>query len=143
MQDNRAVKIAIGAVVVAVLTWWLVTGTFSRACSMPFESGDLQLSSSGSFGVELLADMLYVIGVAVTAALTGLGKLALNLIGRLTGVVNQPAESVNIEMLKSGLRQIRDPLRDEIAKLHDRIAALEKPSAPKPRARTKRTTEGK
>ncbi len=31
-------------------------------------------------------------------------------------------------MLKSGLRQIRDPLRDDIAKLTERIAALEKPA---------------
>ncbi len=81
MQDNRAVKIAIGAVAVAILTGWLVTRTFSRACSIPFEQGDLRLSSAGSFGIELLADVLYVVGVVVTAIFSGLGKLALGLIG--------------------------------------------------------------
>lgn len=141
MNDNRATKIAIGTVVIAILTWWLITGTVSRAVSIPFEQGDNRLSSVGSFGIELLADVAYLVGVITTSVLSGLWTLLKALVGKLinTSTATTTEPPVDLQTLKAGLLQVRNPIREELAKIQERLAALEsaKPEATKPKAATK------
>ncbi|MFO0940076.1 MAG: hypothetical protein U0930_04850 [Pirellulales bacterium] len=132
MKDNRATNIAIGTVVIAILTWWLITGTVSRAVSIPLESDDNRLSSVGSFGVEILADLAYLVGVVTTSMLSGLWTLLRALFSKLIELANKPNSNstsdnpvVDVETLKAGLLQVRNPIREELEKIKQRLLDLE------------------
>lgn len=150
-KDSRPRNIAIGLLIVFVLTYWHFTGSLpllAEAVLPQPENG--KLSSAWSFGVELLGDALYFVGVAATGFASGIWSLLLGLINLVVGKVNATptvdAESVTRELLDKRTKQvfaaIEKPLNDlseQVKLLQAQIEIMAHPSLVKP-ARKRSTT---
>lgn len=91
-EPNRARNIVIGAAIVIVLTYWQFTGSLPLLASsvIPEPSGNSgQLRSVYTYGTEILADLLYFIGVAATAIGSGIWGLAIQLIRWVIDTINK------------------------------------------------------
>lgn len=91
-EPNRARNIAIGAVIVGILTYWQFTGSLPLLATSVIpepseESG--QLRSVVTYGTEILADLLYFVGVAATAIGSGIWGLAIQLIRWVIDTINK------------------------------------------------------
>jgi len=138
-SDNRPRNIAIGCLVVSILTYWQFTGSLPLlAESMVPIPSDGKVSSAWSFGVELLGDALYFVGIAATGFASGIWSLVLGLINLVVGKVNakpSKSEAVTRELLDHRTEQvfsaIEKPLNDlsaTIDQLGEQIAFLSHPS---------------
>ena len=139
-DDRRPRNIAIGIAVVAVITWWQVTGSLPLLASTLFETPDSKVSSVQSFVIELASDGLYLIGVFVTSVFSGIWSLGVSLIGRLVESSNKPAEPTAQswqESLDAQTQKIFQAVEEPLNELDARIEALEfkvnqEAEAPKP-----------
>jgi hypothetical protein len=149
-DDKRPRNIAIGIAVVAVITWWQVTGSLPLLASTLFESPDSsgKLSSVQSFLIELASDGLYLIGVFVTSVFSGIWSLGVSLIGRLVESSKKPAEPTAQswqESLDAQTQKIFQAVETPLNEIDARVEALEfkvnqEVEAPKPvRVARKRT----
>lgn len=144
-NDHRARNIAIGFVVVAVLTYWHFTGSLPLlATSMVPQPADEKLRSTWSFGVELLGDLFYFVGVAATGFASGIWTLVLGLIRLLVAKsTGQPStqatptvtdQTVTRDLLDQRTKQvfkaIEKPLNDlseQLKTMQEQLEILSKP----------------
>ncbi len=148
-DDKRPRNIAIGLAVVAVITWWQVTGSLPLLASTLFDSPDSEkLSSVQSFVIELASDGLYLVGVFVTSVFSGIWSLGVSLIGKLVESSKKPAEPTAQswqESLDAQTQKIFQAVETPLNELDARVEALEfkvnqEVEAPKPvRVARKRT----
>ena len=139
-DDRRPRNIAIGIAVVAVITWWQVTGSLPLLAATLFESPDSKVSSVQSFVIELASDGLYLIGVFVTSVFSGIWSLGVSLIGRLVESSKKPAEPTAQswqESLDAQTQKIFQAVEGPLNELDARVEALEfkvnqEVEAPKP-----------
>jgi hypothetical protein len=135
-QDLRPRNIAVGFVVVLVLSWWQFTGSLPLIAStmLPSES-DEKVSSVYSFVSLLLADGLYAVGVLATLAASGIWSLVVSLLGKLLGYAKRPAETepTRVDTLVESIER-------ELNSLDSRISALEHTPKAVPRPRTRKGT---
>lgn len=88
-DEHRARNIAIGFVVIVILTWWQITGSLPLlASSMIPDHG--KVSSVQSFIFELLTDGLYLVGTFTTAILSGIWSLGVSLLQMLISKTKEP-----------------------------------------------------
>lgn len=152
-NNQRAQSILIGMVVVALLTYWHFTGSLPLlASSIVPEPEDSKLGSVWSFGVELLADFFYFVGVAVAAFSSGLWSLVIGLIRVLVSKSNvqsvAPDQAVTRDLLDKRTKQvfaaIETPLNDlsqQVKQLEEKIDCLAHPVALAPAKPTRRRTQ--
>lgn len=160
VNDNRPRNIAIGFVVVAVLTYWHFTGSLPLlATSMVPQPEDAKLQSTWSFGVELLGDLFYFVGVAATSFASGIWTMVLGLIRLLVSkstshqqanAVTPPDQTVTRDLLDQRTRQVfktiekpLNELSEQLKTVQEQLEILSKPkdvelAKPSPARRTVR-----
>jgi hypothetical protein len=145
-NDNRARNIAIGFLVVSVLTYWHFTGSLPLlATSIVPQPEDAKLQSTWSFGVELLGDLFYFVGVAATGFASGIWTMIIGLIRLLVAKSNsQPAaqvtpmvteQTVTRELLDKRTKQVfsaiekpLNELSEQLKTVQEQLAIMSKPT---------------
>lgn len=133
-QDSRPRNIAIGFVVVAVLTWWHLTGALPLLASAMLPSAsDGKTQSVYSFVSLLLADGLYGVGVLATLAVSGIWSMVVSLFSKLLGYAKQPTanEPTRVDKLVESIER-------ELNQLDERVSSLEQKPKAVPRTRTRK-----
>lgn len=134
-EEHRARNIAIGFVVIVVLTWWQITGSLPLlASSIIPESSDGKVSSVQSFFFELLADGLYMVGAFATAIVSGVWSLGVSLLKMLVAKTQTPKKT-STDVIDDRTEQIFKTIEDHLNQFDERIEKLESgPVIPKRRA---------
>ena len=133
-DSHRPRNIAIGAIVVIVLTYWHFTGSLPLlASAMVPEPANDSLRSTWSFGVELLGDLLYFVGVAATGVFSGLWSLIVALIrfllNRSETVATSPLaveQAITQDQLDKRTKQVFRAIEPTLNALSEQVDQLAK-----------------
>ena len=131
-NSNRAGRIAIGVVVIALIIYWRVTGTIPSLLSgvMP-EPPSGKVAGVYDFATNVLADLLAFTGSIVVALFTTIGALIMQVISWLIGKVSKPAaveskpENPDMKVLFSYLAA-NVSTKQEMFTIASRVDTLEK-----------------